>query len=241
VRTVPSVLDKAHFGLGQARAGALDFARFGPRILSAVEKCDRYLQPAELPAIEILLRPLALGGKLQPDPTVSLYNVPPLPRTMVRRQHCLQFLAHISGMTGESVKETARAGLVGVKMECFQNEALAALRGEQADHGSNDRSVAVPPKKRMLDFEGVQHKKSLFGGPPVEIEGQGPTEFGRATVAGTIWNDEVDVISQGFDLPIDWVHSISPSPVQEHERLASTCLPVVNPYGRHCGGVRRFL
>src|SRR5215469_3447868 len=132
-------------------------------------------------------------------------------------------------MRSEALKEdVVRVWFLSVEVKCLENQVLAALGRHQTDLGRDHGSVAMSPEQRALNSERVEHEESLLGGATMKVCRQSSGEACRPPVTGTIGNDKADLPLQRIDLPLDPVDTISPAPMQKHQRASAAQIAVVN-------------
>src|SRR6266850_1708489 len=77
-------------------------------------------------------------------------------------------------------------------------------------------------------------------GPLVKIRRHLAGHARRAPVSSSVRNKNSKLALKRFDLPFEWIHSISPSAMKKNERSAEPEFPVVNSYWTDFRRVRRL-
>src|SRR6266478_2305636 len=125
-------------------------------------------------------------------------------------------------------------------MKRLENQRLTSLRRPHSEHRANHGAVTVAPERGAFDFKRIQKGHHLLRGPLVKIHRHLAGHARRAPVSSAVRNKNSKLALKRFDLPFEWIHSISPSAMKKNERSAEPEFPVVNSYRTDFRRVRRL-
>src|SRR5439155_6713329 len=98
----------------------------------------------------------------------------------------------------------------------------------------DDRAVTMSPQRGTLETEGLDDGARLVGGAAVKV-GRQRVDRRRPAVSTSIGNDEATARRQRGDLPIEGIHVVAPTAVQEHDRRSAPRLPIMDARRRDAG------